>query len=64
MAFINLSEAAPQEEGVYRVIVDSMDDKGYETRAKWSKEEGFQLIDGQLEDDAFIDFWWLEDSIQ
>lgn len=40
MAFINLTEAFPKKDGVYRVMVESVDKKGHEAKAKWRADEG------------------------
>ena len=64
MAFIDLTEAFPKEDGVFRVMVDSVNKKGFETMAKWSREKGFELLESKLEDDAYISSWWMDDNIK
>lgn len=64
MAFIDLTEAFPKKDGIYKVMVNSVNKKGYEAKAKWIKEKGFQLMEGTLDDDSFITRWWSEDNIR
>lgn len=64
MAFINLTEAFPKEDGIYRVIVESVNKNGHEAKATWSREEGFHLIGMELEDNAYIASWWTNDNLR
>lgn len=64
MTFIDLTEAFPEEDGIFRVMVDSVHEKSYESMAVWRAEKGFELIDGKLEDDSYIFSWWVNDNIR
>ena len=64
MAFIDLTEGFPKENGVFRVMVNSVHEKAYESMAVWRADEGFELIDGKLEDDSYIVSWWVNDNIR
>lgn len=64
MAFVNLTEAQPKEEGVYRVMVESFDEPAYESTAVWTNREGFQLIKGEMTNDGLIVSWWVVENIR
>lgn len=64
MAFINLEEAQPKEDGVYRVMVESVDDPQYESIAKWTNGEGFQLVDEKMDKEGYIVSWWVEENVR
>lgn len=58
--FVNIEEAYPKKDGLYKVMVNSMDEKPREAMAKWTKDEGFQLQDSELTNDEYFASWWIE----
>ena len=61
MAFVNIEEAQPEKDGIYRVMVESIDDPQFETKAKWTNGKGFQPVDGKLDTMGHIISWWVEE---
>lgn len=64
MAFISMEEAHPKQEGVYRVMVESIDEPAYESKAEWTEEDGFQLIKGKMKNEGYIVSWWTNDNVR
>lgn len=62
MAFINVDEAKPKKDGIYRVMVDSIDDPPYESKAKWTNGKGFHFVDEKSDRAVHIVSWWVEGS--
>ena len=57
MAFIDLQDAIPPKQGVYRVKIKSSTGKDRDCNATWSKR-GFLPIEDKLYQDEYIYCWY------
>jgi hypothetical protein len=64
MAFVNIEEAHPKKAGIYRVMIESVDDPPYESKAKWTNGKGFQLVEEKMDKMGYIVSWWVEDNVR
>lgn len=58
--FVNLEEAFPKKDGLYKVMVNSIEESPREAKAKWTNDDGFKLQDSELGSDEFIASWWIQ----